>query len=355
MTRALSPLPRSVDEITPEWLTAALAARHPGVRVATLEADDVLAGSATKIRLSVEYDEQPIDGPAPKSLIVKSCFDEAMRPLSETPNATEVRFFSDVAPLLGDIEIPVCHGAATDDTGQSTLLLEDLGERDATYGRATEPLGVDTVALALEQQARFHARWWDDPTGEPAGLEIGAVGLRAVMEFILGPESWEQALTLPRADHVPAHLEDRERIQSAVLRLWEQDAEPPHCLIHGDAHLGNLYFLADGRPGHLDWQTAQRGHWAHDVAYFVTGALTVEDRRSHDRELLGHYLDALSSLGVETPDPDRAWVDFRRHLVHGFTWLVCPTTMQPEDVCAANTKRFAAAVDDLDVLALLER
>lgn len=346
-------MPRTVDGLTPAWLTAAMEERHPGVRVASVEPEDVMAGSATKVRLSVAYDEGS-GSDLPTSLVVKSCFDEALRPLVETPNATEVRFFSDVAPHLGNLEIPACHGAATDETGQSILLLEDLGERGISFGRATEPLSIDVVEQALEQQARFHAHWWDDPGGEPAGLEIGAIGLRAVMEFILGPESWENALTLPRAQHVPTHLRDRERIQAAVLRLWEQDAHPPHCFIHGDTHLGNLYFLPDGAPGLLDWQTAQRGHWAHDVAYFVTGALTVEDRRANDRALLRYYLEALGSHGVDAPDFDAAWYDFRRHLVHGFTWVVCPTSMQPEDVCSSNTERFAAAVDDLDVLPLLE-
>jgi len=349
----LFPLPRSIDEITPGWLSAALADRHTGVRVASVEPNDVMAGSATKIRLSVNYEEHGLDEWPPRSLVVKSCFDDEVRALGETPNATEVLFYSSVAPLLRGVDIPTCLGAATDDTGQSVLLLEDLDTCEASFGRATDPLGVDTVAEALEQLARLHARWWNDPAGEPAGLEIGAIGLRAVMELILGPESWEHALTLPRAQYVPAHLLDRERIQAAVMALWEHDAVPPHCLIHGDTHLGN-YFFVDGRPGLLDWQTAQRGHWAHDVAYFVTGALTVEDRRAHDRRLLGHYLDVLSSEGADPPGADDAWGDFRRHLLHGFTWLVCPTSMQPEDVCSTNTQRFAAAVDDLEALPLLE-
>src|SRR3546814_3132016 len=53
-----------------------------------------------------------------------------------------------------------------------------------------------------------------------------------------------------------------------------------------DAHVGNLYFDADGRAGYLDWQTVMRGCWAHDVAEFLGSALDAEMRsEEHTSEL----------------------------------------------------------------------
>ena len=42
----------------------------------------------------------------------------------------------------------------------------------------------------------------------------------------------------------------------AVARLIDT---PPHTVMHGDAHPGNVYFR-NGAAGLLDWQAVRRGH-----------------------------------------------------------------------------------------------
>jgi len=123
--------------------------------------------------------------------------------------------------------------------------------------------------------------------------------------------------------------------------------------VHGDAHLGNTYLDADGRPGFLDWGGVTAGHWAREVCYFLAGALSTDDRRAHERDLLAGYLDALTELGVTAaPVADEAWLDYRRHLVHGLLWFLCPTQMQPEAIINANVARFGAAVTDHEAASL---
>src|SRR3546814_3583583 len=61
-----------------------------------------------------------------------------------------------------------------------------------------------------------------------------------------------------------------------------------------------------------------RGHHMHDVNYLITTALSIEDRRSHERELLGYYLDRLKAGGVtDAPHFEDAWREYRRTLVWG--------------------------------------
>ena len=48
----------------------------------------------------------------------------------------------------------------------------------------------------------------------------------------------------------------------------------------------------------VDWQTAAWGGASLDVAYFIGGSLSTEDRRSHEADLLAHYHDALCRGGV---------------------------------------------------------
>jgi aminoglycoside phosphotransferase (APT) family kinase protein len=168
------------------------------------------------------------------------------------------------------------------------------------------------------------------------------------MLYLLDPGHWDACMARPRAAWVPEYLRDRDRVQRAAEAMWDADEMPPHCLIHGDAHIGNMYFEHDGAPRFLDWQGAMRGHWAHDVTYFVVGALTVEDRRAHQEELLRHYLERLAAHGAPAPGFDDAWTAFRRHVMHGFFWVVNPEELQPEDVNVAEAERFSVAAADLE-------
>ena len=61
-------------------------------------------------------------------------------------------------------------------------------------------------------------------------------------------------------------------------------------MIHGDPHIGNL-FDDDGRTGFLDWGIINVGAPMRDVSYFLTMAMSIDDRRVHERDLLRHYLD----------------------------------------------------------------
>lgn len=47
--------PSTVEEISAEWLTAALSLRHPGVKVDSLVIEDVMRGRSTKVRVRPQY------------------------------------------------------------------------------------------------------------------------------------------------------------------------------------------------------------------------------------------------------------------------------------------------------------
>ena len=78
----------------------------------------------------------------------------------------------------------------------------------------------------------------------------------------------------------------------------------PQTLLHGDPHIGNTYVLPSDEVGFLDWQVARRGNWSLDLGYFLQGALTVEDRRRSERDLLEEYRDSLGLPADELPSAD---------------------------------------------------
>ena len=340
------PLPLKTEDVTAEWLSAAL-----GVDVASAEVVEIIRGTATKMRLRLAYDGET---ELPTTMVLKGGLDieNVGAIVGLTGYAREVEFFRDVAPELS-INIPGSYfGAIDPDTGQALVLLEDLTARGVTFGRATAPITPDVAADALESMARYHALWWESPRLDPLARFPGV--LEPIILHLLGPENWEACLARPRAAAVSGALRDHDRVKSAVQTMWERNKEAPRCFIHGDPHLGNMYFEADGRPGFLDWQGAMCGTWAHDVTYFLIGSLDIEERRAHERALLTSYLDRLASHGAPAPGFGDAWLAYRRNVMHGFMWVVNPEELQPEDVNTACATRFATAAVDLESLEAIE-
>jgi hypothetical protein len=93
--------------------------------------------------------------------------------------------------------------------------------------------------------------------------------------------------------------------------------------------------------------------WSKDVSYFIGSALTVEDRRAHERELLELYLRSLDSRGGPPLDRHSAWQAYRMQMLHGMVWPVVTEQMQPIGVISALCERFLTAIADLDPIGVL--
>ena len=125
-----------------------------------------------------------------------------------------------------------------------------------------------------------------------------------------------------------------------------EDAEP-QCLLHGDAHVGNLYLDAAGRPCLVDWQLVQRGPWCLDVGYHLGCTLGTEERRRSESDLLAHYLDRLHAEGGDAPSCDEARRGIALGLVYGFYLWAITLKVAPE-ITTAMLERLGGAVADHD-------
>ncbi|MGE0385168.1 MAG: phosphotransferase family protein [Gammaproteobacteria bacterium] len=349
------PLPDTPEEITASWLTAALERGYPGVAVEAVEPGEQLWGTGTKLKFAVRYNAAGRAAGLPERLVVKGCF-APHRQANAYLYLTEARTYSEILPQAG-IRVPPCFFSGTDARNlQSIVLLEDLGAAGVTFARVQQPLTFRQAADNLAEQARLHARWWNHPALEDPGAlgwlprllpisddESGAYGRGQ-----LAPEVYAHYMTLPRGVGVSTKFHDRDRMQRALAALGEFDRQGPMCLLHSDAHLGNMYFTRDGAPGFLDWQCPRIGPWSHDVVYFIVSALDIADRRHWDAALLQHYLGCLAGLGVAAPSFEEAWEAYRRQIVYGlFYWLVNPVEWQVEVNNCAVASRFAIAALDV--------
>jgi hypothetical protein len=341
-------LPRAANELTPEWLTSALARSYPGVEVTSVHFGSVTHGTATKVRLLLSYNEAGHSYRLPATMLAKCNF-EAHSSLVAECARSEAVFYRDRAPGVQHlVNAPKCYFAGLDEkSGDAFLLLEDLLARNVTFGFAPRPKDARIAQLALEMLARYHAHWWNSP----GPVRVGPAGSSVVTDVWLAERNFERSKKLPRFQYVPPEMRNADTFRNAVIRLWEDNTKGPTCLLHGDLHLGNCFFEPDGSPGFLDWQGDTHGCWAHDFTEFVLSALEVEDRRKHERPLLELYLKELRACGVDAPSFENAWQKYRRNTLWIATAAVCPSTSQDEAVCTVHTQRAMAAVTDLDALA----
>jgi len=346
--------PGGLSDVTPAWLTAALGARHPGTSVGSVTTGEVIGGSATKAQLYLKYANNPSE--LPTTLWIKAGWDIHV-PETLAMCATEAHFFKDLAHKL-PIERPSSYFELVDGNDVNGLvILEDLLARHATLeneaGQSGD-LSPEAILKVLRLQAGYHAALWESPELERYSWlkRGGAIASMNVIDVYLG--FWDDAVELPRFQHVPETLRDRDRASRALHTMQDNDLKQGNCLVHGDAHQANLYFSGEGAPGYLDWATVMRSHWAFDVAPFLICAQSVGERQQREREQLGYYLGMLRSQGVEAPDFDAAWLAYRQHAMWIFLFSCCPTQMHPEEVCTRNTERVCNAITDLDTLRALE-
>lgn len=348
-------LPTTIDDLTADWLSAALEYATPGIVVDEVTVDSVIWGTATKVFLSVAYGKCPEDGPGSK-LCVKGGFQEDLRQIAGIGYRLEAAFYRDIAPHL-DVPLPRSWFAAVDEqSNQGLVVLDDLRSDSATFGRAGLAYTVDEVAAGLELQATWHARTWDrSGPGAPSWLTIGSPFYRGAMDnMYLVPQHWDHFLDLPQTRALDESLRDRARVTRGLHRQWEIDDAATLCLSHGDAHIGNTYRVpGDPAPRFLDWQVFSLGPWSVDVAYFMVGSLDVTMRRQNEEDLLRHYLEVLGGHGVPAPSFDAAMLAVRRHHLHGLMWAFCPPEMQDPLDCAEMAYRHATAATDHDTLAVL--
>jgi hypothetical protein len=336
------PLPKTAQDFTRDWLQSAVPAL--GI-VGSVEVDEVLPGSTTKVFLRIETDH------GLESLCTKGVFDEPRLPVRVLASQQEARFFGVLAPTL---KMPLFRTwFAEEDEVHGVVIFDDLRGAGTTFTEVGSAWGIDRVAAALEVQAAWHAATWGTPTDKFGWLVPGNQVLASATEQLFSEEFWTTHLSDPETVNIPAPFDDRKRMKAAVNRLFSLQAQRPVALSHGDAHIGNTYVDAQGQPGFYDWQTFCLNTVLDDVTYFIGSALEIGDRRQGERDLLTHYLDALAGHGGPRLDAEEAWLDYRRYQIHGFFWAVLPKQWQPPRCSIPLAERFMAGIEDHDTLTLL--
>ena len=342
----MTSLPAGPDDLTVGWLSQAL-----GTEVVGVEVLEHAFATNQRVRIGLTYAEP---GAGPDTLFAKLApLDEAHRQMvgATGMGVREARFYADIAGSL-DLLVPKCSFAAGDDE-LFVLLLEDLSTRNCRFSNGEWGVSADSAAAALDELARFHARFEEKsernslaPWLDAAANRPNSDGTAKLMRLVLD----QRGESLP-----PAYVEIGELYvehHDWFDQIWHGG---PQTLIHGDTHIGNV-FLDGTRVGFHDWGLTRVSTHLRDVSYFLTMSVDIEARRANERELITGYLDALAAAGGVTISFDDAWMAHRLQASYTViaTFLAyMPSYMSGDGVGLGDCllARANAAIVDLDVVA----
>ena len=343
-------LPRRVRDIDAAVLSKVMGTTVRSVRV--LGSD---AGTSSRARLVLTGKN------VPDSVFVKiAAKTAATRLIGELGRLgeTEVRFYSQLAPQV--VGAPYAYGAAFDPwTGRYLVVLEDLPAESCEFPDTLHPLSPDQASLIVELLADLHATFWERlPRGGrgPLGWLYTASGdvtsllTGSLMHASIKRLAERTSVTVDIPTEKGRFIADNYRAVAALIDI------PPHTVMHGDAHPGNMYFRG-GKAGLLDWQAVRRGHPSRELAYTLVTSLTPEDRNTTQRELLDDYRRALAAAGGPELDRDELWLRFRQGALYAYVAPLITAGMggmQVEDIAMEGLRRGVAALDDLDTVAALK-
>jgi len=353
------------------WLAGQLGLEPERIRSARIEA--VHAGTATRSRLGIDYSSAssvssapttsstpgaPGNGHHPASLFIKSRpsdFASALFGVLFGLGGNEVRFYREIRQDV-PVRTPGVH-YARGNSNTYVMLLEDLAEEGCDFRTLASRCSAEDATRIVTGLARLHGAFWQSPRfaadlawvrRHETDRDFRLLNLVRNLSVPIAVKKYGHILPDEILDVIPHLMKNYGRLEQA----WAQE---PRTLLHGDAHLGNMYFQ-QGEVGFLDWQVVQYGQGMRDISYLLINSVPEETRLAHQEDLIRHYLALLGEQGIAL-DFDTAWDQYRLQSV--YAWIAgvvtAPSNFQGEAVVAAGLRRACAAILDLDALDLIRK
>jgi len=331
-------IPRTREELlNPAWLRAALPDISNDETIEAVEATGTSRTRLEKLRFAVTTDGP--DGRRVTHYCAKASLDG-----SGGGSAAEALFYLDIAPPL-DIRKPRVHYAAVDGM-TSIVVMDDIVALGGRFMNPHFPLTPEMVKETLSQLARLHATTWGlGPIADIPWLGHGLARFVAMHDA----DALQTLLDDGRCEGFAPEIRSGKNLVAALRAQQELGVT---SLLHGDTHTGNVYLDPEGRGCFFDWEVVQTGHWAQDVAYHLGTALTIEDRRAHEEELLRFYLAELAAGQAPAPPFDQGWDLYRKSFGYGYLlWVI--TMIRGRDEVLQHMPRLGTALTDHQTYRLL--
>ena len=343
-------VPDTLEEVLdPVWLSRALGRRYPGVKVASVALGPIVARVSVNARFVVEYDGVVPAG-LPSNLCVKGYFTDCLESAAAARRTgiPEAMFYRTLVAASGVRTLECVYADIDPTTEHGVVITADVAAEGSTFLDALSDYTSDQVAESLGQYAILHGRSWERADLRQPWLVPRLAGIMAGR----GRPEISGNFGGPIGAGVPDEVRDPDLLLRAASALAGQlDTDGRRCLLHGDAHVGNLYLDVGGRPCLVDWQLVQGAPWYLDVGYHLGCTLDPVERRGAEADLLAHYLDRLRAEGVEPPSGSELQRGIALGLLYGF-YLWAITLKVAPSITTEMLRRLGSAVADHDAYAV---
>lgn len=311
--------PRSIDEVSPAWLSGILDANVAEYQVTFIEGGNL----ADAYKLHHICYEAPAPA-APASLVLKFPHSiEASRQNAASSGAyiKEVRFYRDIAPTLA-MRTPKLYALFADDSAtaaQFVIAMEDLTTHSRVFDQVEDPPTEGFVRKMTQEVASMHAAYWESPRLREDWLSradgrylpsVAAWSLQSPEHAVSFRERWARVYgedTLGRAEwREVERLHDLltgphcAAIHDAIFGIL---SARPRTLIHGDLRADNVFrtdpaVVIDADRStltYIDWQLVGAGPPGPEFTEAWMHSLPPELRRQ-DVDFLRDYHDQLVRL-----------------------------------------------------------
>lgn len=344
------PLPWKKADITPQWLSSALQNRYPGVVVESMKELQFIDSHTSKLRMELTYNQAGIDAGLPSHLCLKSNFSGGFDDVDICMLEAQYYYF---AQQHMSVPTAKCYYADWDDDGKGhgVIILEDLIELGGEFGHSLDDVGIEGFKRVLDGLAHLHSDLWGSSLLQEWDWLPTSMATPIDNDQIRIMQTWiDKNLANPDFQQVlPQHfLDNPDKLQRAfdALAEWEHSQTSPLCINLGDCHQGNTYKHPDGSRLWLDWQLVRKGRPWRDLTYMMIGSLTVEERRTHERELLSYYRQQLVSRGASyVPEVDEIFENYRRWVIYGMQAWVANMDHWGQTGLPMNQRFFTAGED----------
>lgn len=311
-------VPVSLETLDPEWFTDRLrasGATRGTVRAVSFSLLAVPSAAGALARAELEYAES--DAAGPRSVIVKGRGETETQRAMESAmelSAREQLFYSRIAPTIS-VAVPRCF-FVDEVGGRQPLLLEDLAHLRA--GDQVTGLALADAERLVDLLADLHARYWDaDPPGGDLDRLISwtdpAIAAMLTALVCSGLSTLRERYAGRASDAI---LDDVAAAAPEWGTVLARCSEGPPTFVHNDFRLDNIFFGAGGEPVVIDWQLAGRSRGTQDVAYLLSGSMTVDLLRSSWRDLVGRYHSRLLANGVVGYEFEECLRHYRQSLLY---------------------------------------
>ncbi len=300
------------------------------------------------MRLRLVYDNDATE--APRSVILKTPHPDRVD-TRWNAGRQEVAFYTNVAASLPRRTVPRCFEAHCDPRTRSWhLLLEDLTDTHLLATVWPLPPTTEQCERIVDTWARFHAAWWDDPR---LGSTIGTWRDGAASDRMLQELAEHLARFVDRLGDCLSHERRTlyERLLDAGPRLLQRyHTHRNVTLIHGDAHVWNVFLPRDGGDDLrlFDWDGWRIGIATSDLAYMMALHWYPDRRHRLEPALLDRYHATLLAHGVRGYDRPSLDDDYRWAVL----WQMATPVWQaaydiPPVIWWNHMERIFLAIDDL--------